>query len=134
MSTQTKTLKELPETPFSNVDFTLTVKEQKFIQLFLANNGCAANNAETLLVDNFSCQCMEDFDDGLFEDYSIHSVSALLGSLEKKAVIFCDVRSGKRCKSTNSTTQFNFEPDLYWVTESYLKSLNPETKFDETKK
>ena len=41
-------------------------------------------------------------DSGLFEDYSIHTVSALLGSLEKKAVIYFKGK-GYKIVETNFT-------------------------------
>ena len=112
---------------YSNEDYNLTKKETAFIKMFLNENGCAAVSPENLLCDNFSCQCIEDIRE--WSSLSANVVGGLLSSLQEKGVLMYEERGGAICKSTNYATQMNFEPDLYWVEDCYLESLDPELEF-----
>jgi hypothetical protein len=105
----------------------LTEKEQKFMAEFLKSNGCGAKTPSQLLNDNFSCQCWEDLRE--FKDFTNRQIPGLISSLNKKGVIFLDERDGKICKSKNKEKQWNFLPDLWWVSEEYLKSLEQDKEF-----
>ena len=109
----------------STTDFDLTEKEQKFVGLWLANVDNGAETIEDLLADNYSCMCLEDFDERPdFFNYSAHQVSGFLSSLQDKCIIFKDIRDGDRCpKGAGIAKQFSFEPNLYWINDSYLCSL-----------
>lgn len=111
---------------FSSSEYTLTENEQKFIKAFLGNNGCGASNPEELLGDNFSCQTFEDLVD-LFTEMTQPQIKGTLGSLVDKGVIFIEDDRGyedwmmKRPKMKL--------PDLYWVNDSYLETLDPNLEF-----
>jgi hypothetical protein len=108
---------------FSTNEYQLTEKESDFIQKFLANNGCCANTPEDLLADNFSCQTIEDMEDF---GYSKNQVAGLLSSLIKKQIIWVEDRDGTKANKNNFMT---FEPDLYWVNDNYLETLDPTLQF-----
>ena len=99
----------------------LTSREQDFICRFLAANCCGANNSEQLLNDNFSCQCVADLQ-SVFKDLTANQIGGFLSSLQEKSVIWMDERDGSICKSENRIKQINFEPNLYWVENSFLES------------
>jgi len=63
----------------------LTKKEIKFLKYFLEDNGCGANTACELQMDNFSCQNVEDLSE--YQELSPQAVGAYLGSLIQKNVI-----------------------------------------------
>lgn len=109
---------------YSTTEFKLTENEQTFIKLFLANNGCGATTPEELIDDNYSCQCIEDLNE--CTNYTPSQIAGYLGSLTEKNVIWIEDRDGSVCKSKSRVAQMNFEPDLYWVNESYLESLPKE--------
>jgi len=115
---------------YSNTDFTLTEREQSFIKIFLSENGCGAQTPEELIDDNFSCQCGEDLEE-IFGSLSRNQVGGFLSSLQEKQVIWKEERDGDFCKSSNRATQMNFEPNLYWVNDSYIESLPSELDFYE---
>ena len=102
--------------------YNLTENEQYFIIRFLANNGCGAENADHLLGDNYSCQSMEDFNE-LFDDLTDQQIGGYLSSLEQKGVIWADERIGEMCMAGDSL------PNLWWASDYYLESLNPNWKF-----
>ncbi len=102
--------------------YNLTENEQYFIIRFLANNGCGAETADSLLGDNYSCQSMEDFNE-LFENLSDQQIGGYLSSLEQKGVIWADEREGEMCMAGDSL------PNLWWATEDYLEALNPNWSF-----
>ena len=104
-----------------NQTFNLTEKEQAFITEFLKSNGSGANTPAQLLNDNFSCQCWEDLRE--FKDFTVHQIPGLVSSLNSKGVIYLDERDGKVCTSKSKAKQWDFLPDLWWVSESYLESL-----------
>ena len=105
--------------------YNLTLNEKFFITKFLANNDCGAENADTLLGDNFSCQSMDDFK-LLFKDLTEQQIGGYLSSLEQKGVIWADNREGEMCMAGDSL------PNLWWATEDYLESLNPNWSFTDT--
>jgi hypothetical protein len=111
------------KTKYSNENYNLTEKECDFIQKFLENNGCGASTPGELLSDNFSCQTIEDMEDF---GYSKHQVAGLISSLIEKQVIFVEDRDGPKANKKNFMT---FEPDLYWVDDNYLESLDENLKF-----
>lgn len=112
---------------YSNSEFILTEKEINFIQTFIKNNDCGAETPEDLLSDNYSYQCIED----LREDFDLSNseIGGLLSSLQEKNVIVIEERDGPIYEGSNRLKRFSYEPDLYWVNESYLESLNPTERF-----
>lgn len=98
----------------------LTKREQEFILKFLKANGCNASTSEDLLEDNFSCQCLEDLED-VFPELSKNQIGGFLSSLQEKNVLWLDERDGSICKSKSRIAMMNFEPDLYWVNDSFLE-------------
>lgn len=113
---------------YSNSEFELTENESIFIKVFLSNNGCGAETPEALLNDNFSCQCLEDLRE-LFSGLSNNEIGGYLSSLQEKSVIWLEERDGSICKSNNRMARLTFEPDLYWVDDSYLESLKADVNF-----
>lgn len=114
---------------FNNKQFKLTEREQDFIQKFLDNNGCGARTPCELLDDNFSCQCIEDLR-SIFHEMSEHQIGGFLSSLQTKGIIFLEYRDGPVCESNDRIKQLMFEPNLYWITEDYLKSLDQDLLFE----
>ena len=106
----------------NKLTYDLTENEQYFIIRFLANNGCGAENADSLLGDNYSCQSMEDFKE-LFKNISDQQIGGYLSSLEQKGVIWADEREGEMCMAGDSL------PNLWWANEDYLEALNPNWNF-----
>lgn len=95
--------------------FNLTNNEQKFINAQLKNNGCGAETAESLLVDNYSCQSMKDYRE-ILPNLSDTQIGGYLSSLENKNVLYRDEDEWR-----GNT--------LWWVSDSYLESLEPTAKF-----
>ena len=94
----------------------LTEKETNFIKKYLLLNDCGATTPSELLEDNFSCQTVAS----LIEDkrYSRHEVAGFISSLTDKGVLYIeDDRSAG-------------DPDLYWVSDEWLKELEQDTKFE----
>ena len=112
-------------TEYSTEDFKLTTGEQTFIKVFLSENSCGANTPEGLIDDNFSCQCLEDLE-GQFSGLTRNQIGGYLSSLQEKGVLMFEERQGARCTAKN---MFTFEPDLYWVNDSYLASLAQDLDF-----
>jgi hypothetical protein len=110
---------------YSNQNYNLTEKESVFVQKFLDNNGCCANNPGDLLADNFSCQTIEDMEKFGFTKHQVHG---LISSLMEKEVIFIEKRDGAKANTKNYIT---FEPDLYWINDEYLESLPEDLDFAE---
>ena len=107
----------------------LTKREQEFISEFLNDNGCGAATSIELLEDNFSCQCLEDLQE-VFPKLSKNQIGGFLSSLQQKDVLWVDERDGDYCKSKSRVKQMTFEPNLYWVNDSFLEELNPIWKFN----
>lgn len=112
----------------SNSEFSLTEGEISFIHKFLSSNTCGAETPEDLINDNHSCQCIEDLYEH-FPNLTHNQVGGYLSSLQEKNVLVLEDRDGPICKSKNRVKQMQFEPDLYWVNEYYLKSLPSELRF-----
>lgn len=110
---------------YSNENYTLTEKEQNFIQKFLENNGCCALTPEDLLSDNFSCQTIEDLRD--CTGFSKHQIAGLLSSLIEKQVIFVEDKRGFEYNPRGGKGEKL--PDLYWVDDNYLETLDPNLEF-----
>ncbi len=126
-------MKNLPKSliGYSNSEFNLTENEAKFIKVFLNENGCGAETPLHLLEDNFSCQCIQDLRD-VYTSLSNSQVGGYLSSLMEKGVIWVEERDGAVCKYPFGTIQeSNFAPDLYWVGDYYLESIDPEIEFAE---
>jgi hypothetical protein len=98
----------------------LTRKEQIFVKHFLTDNGCLAEDAESLLCDNFSCQCIEDLRNA-FPEMNKHERAGILGSLVKEGIIWIeDDRGYDHFERKNL-------PDLFWVNNYFLETL-PQNK------
>jgi hypothetical protein len=93
----------------------LTERETEFITKFLAMNGCGATDAESLLDDNFSCQCLEDLNESM--DLTPNQIGGFLSSLQEKDVIWCEERPKRE------------GPNRYWVNDSFLETLPEDFKF-----
>ena len=102
--------------------FKLTPTEQQIIIAQLNSNGCNAKTAEDLLVDNYSCASMSDYREivPFFSKYrnvfTDQQIGGYLSSLEKKDIISRDEDADRGIT-------------LWWITDNYLKSLSPSTKF-----
>jgi len=112
-------------TEYSTKNFKLTEGERKFIKTFLSENDCCAQTPSELLDDNFSCKCLEDFED-MYPELSKNQIGGYLSSLQEKGVIYLEERMGARATSTNI---WFFEPDLYWVNDLYLETLPKNIRF-----
>jgi len=102
----------------------LTKKELNLFKVFIKGY----KNPEECLMDNFTCQCVEGFRD--ITGLSNNVIGGILSSLQDKGIIYLEERDGTICKSKNKIQQMNFEPDLYWVSDEFLESLNPELDFE----
>ena len=103
---------------YSNSEISLSEKEAVFIKTMLENNDCGVNTPEELLSDNFSCQTFEDFQEIM--NFSTSQIRGLISSLVEKNVITIEDDRGANSEKL---------PDLFWVTDWYLETLNPELKF-----
>jgi len=112
---------------YSTTEFNLTPKEESMVKYFLENNECGAKTAGELLDDNYSCKCIEDLREDLL--LSNNEIGGLLSSLQEKNVIYLDDRDGPIYEGTSRIAFMNFEPDLYWISESYLESLDSDAEF-----
>ena len=110
---------------YSNKEYNLTKNEQVFIKTFLSENGCGAKTPEELLEDNFSCQCLEDLE-STFSGLTRNQIGGYLSSLQEKGVLTFEKRQGARANNKN---MYTFEPDLYWVDESYIETLDADLDF-----
>ena len=114
---------------YTNSEYPLTKNEALFIKTFLSENGCGAKTPKDLLADNFSCQCIEDLRDthtGLSND----QIGGYISSLIEKGVLWLEVRDGAVCKYPIGTIQESiFAPNLYWVDDCYLETLDENLKF-----
>jgi len=108
----------------------LTEKETIFIKTFLKSNDCAAETAGELLEDNYSCQTMQDIRDMFKEEFTPKQISGILSALEQKGIIWVDERDGRDVPNSKKLI-WNFEPDLFWVSEEFLSELPADTKFEE---
>ena len=112
---------------YSNEKYSLTEREQEFIKHFLSENGCGAQTPEVLLGDNFSCQCVEDLRDTM--NLTANQVGGFLASLQEKQVIWCEDERGDDIVITKNGPKRVPLPDLYWVDDNYLESLDPDLDF-----
>jgi hypothetical protein len=124
LNTQTTQTTQTLES-YSNEEYNLTKNEQVFIKVFLSENDCGAKTPEELLEDNFSCQCLEDLE-GTFSGLSRNQIGGYLSSLQEKGVLMFEKRQGARANDKN---MYTFEPDLYWVEDSYIESLDADLDF-----
>jgi len=108
----------------------LTEKETIFIKKFLEYNDCGAKTAEELLADNYSCQTIQDIRELFEEEFSPKQISGILSALEQKGIIWVDERDGREAPKSQRLA-WNFEPDLFWVSEEFLSELPADTKFKE---
>lgn len=115
---------------FSSKEYQLTEGEALFIKEFLSNNDCDARDVDTLLGDNFSCQSFEELVK-IFSNLSEPQIKGYLGSLIEKQVIFLedDRRDAYATLFQIKGKKYKKLPDLYWVDDSYLESLNSEVSF-----
>jgi len=102
----------------------LSKKELNLFKVFIKDY----KNLEECLSDNFTCQCIEELRD--ITGLSNKVIGAILSSLQDKGIITLEERDGAVCKSRIKIQQMNFEPDLYWLSDEFLKSLNPELDFE----
>jgi len=100
----------------------LSKKELNLFKVFIKDY----KNPEDCLSDNFTCQCLDDL---RCTGLSNNVIGGILSSLQTKNVIALEERDGAVCKSKSKIQQMNFEPDLYWVTDEFLESLDPELDF-----
>jgi len=106
----------------------LTEKEQKLVSVFLSYNECGATTPEELLEDNYSCQCIDDLRD--ITDFSNNELGGLLSSLQEKGILQLEERKGATLpKNATRSQMMNFEPDLYWVNDSFIETLPEEMVF-----
>ena len=80
----------------------------------LTNSGYDEYTPEDILMDNFSCNTIEDIREIFKDTLSNKQISGLIGSLENKGVLWVEERNGLEDK---------FEPDLYWVDDDFLETL-----------
>lgn len=97
----------------------MTEKELNLFKIFIEDY----ESPEECLSDNFTCQCIEDLREAT--GLSNHELGGTLSSLQNKGIIYLEDRDGPFCESKNKTQQMNFEPDLYWVSDDFLESLDP---------
>ena len=93
--------------------FNLTKLETLLINTQLKENGCGAETAESLLVDNYSCMGMSGFRE--YTKLDSQTIGGALSSLENKGVIWRD-----------DDQEDNI---LWWVKDDYLESMNPTAIF-----
>ena len=115
---------------FLNKDYNLTEKEVEFIKTFLNKNDCGANTPGELLDDNYSCQTIQDIRNIFSEKFTSKQISGILSALEQKGIIWLEERDG-RDEPKSLKKSWNFEPDLFWVSEEFLKELPADIKFEE---
>jgi len=111
-------------TAYINEAFNLTEREADFVHRFLYENGCGANTPEELLGDNYSCQGMCDLQE-IFSEMNDQEIGGFLSSLDKKGVLVLEEREDE-----NGFGEKIEMEDLWWVTEDYLKSLDPHLQFE----
>jgi len=108
----------------------LTEKETIFIKTYLQSNECGAKTPSDLLADNYSCQTIQDIREMFIGDFTPKQISGLLSALEQKGIIWVDERDGRNVPKSRFAAM-NFEPDLFWVSETFLEELPADTKFEE---
>ena len=108
----------------------LTEKENLFMKKYLSSNDCGAKTPSDLLEDNYSCQTMQDIRELFTDDFTPKQISGLLSALEQKGIIWIDERDGRNIPKSKKLA-WNFEPDLFWVSEEFLKELPADTNFKE---
>jgi hypothetical protein len=108
----------------------LTEKENLFIKEFLKSNDCGATTPGELLEDNYSCQTIQDIRELFSNDFSPKQISGILSALEQKGIIWVEERDGRN-EPKSLKKAWNFEPDLFWVSETFLEELPADTKFEE---
>jgi len=101
----------------------LTKNEKRFLTDYLENNGCGALTPQELLEDNFSCFSIQAAEEEL-TNYTPNQIRGFLSSLIEKDVLWFEERDAYRVLDNDG-----LQPSLYWVSDEFLKDLQPNLTF-----